>query len=208
MNFEGGAIYGVDRDRVPNAVGRATIAWNNVSLAVYHLFQHLSGLDEGSAKATFFCVNSDRSQRDMLHALVEARLEPKNAALAKQAKTILGKINGLSGRRNDILHIVFVNDHDPNNVRPFNERGHLKGKSGTDLLVSIEKLTSDCLEQACDLMNLTISLLEARKNQRRVVEALLSYKPRPASAGDPSQMGFGLLDFPATTDSSPGKDPQ
>ncbi|WP_156829314.1 hypothetical protein [Amorphus coralli] len=208
MDFEASAIFGIDRDRVPRAVGRATIAWNNVSFSVYQLFQFLSGLDEESAKAAFFCITSDRSQRDMLGALVETRLKRKNAAAAKQAMTILGKINGLSGRRNDILHIVFMDDHDPKSVHPFHERGHIKGKSGEELVSSIDSLTDACLQVSNDLLQITIDLLKEKRDQQTLIEVLRTYTPPPASAGASNPMGLGLLGFLATTDSSPEKDPE
>lgn len=189
--------------RVPATVGRATIAWNNVSYAVYTLFEALSGLDTDSAKATFFCVQSDRSQRDMVSALIDSKLKPENAKLAKEAQTLIGSINGLAGRRNDILHIIFVDDHDPRIVKPFNKRGHIKNQEGDALLEAIHKLTIECLDMAKRILQLTVSLYQSRDSRRAVVKALLERTPQQGSEELASQGVFGLLGLLANIPQSP-----
>lgn len=108
-----GRLLALHEVRVPLTVGRATVAWNTVSGEVFEHFHLLSGMDEDAAKATFFTVASDRSQRDMVGRLIDLKLKPEYPALAKRGKSLLGEADKLSGKRNDILHVVFVNNLDP-----------------------------------------------------------------------------------------------
>lgn len=191
--------------RVPLSVGQATIAWNTLAGSMYDLFSLLSEMDAASAKAVFFTVMSDRSQRDMVSALVETRLKPRYPKLAKKAQHIIGEANKLSGRRNDILHVVFEDSQSPQKVKQLHERGHLKDKSGTALTEAIMEFAIAALEIAVEATKLR-SQIQATPHYHRkaLAEALLRYSPQRTPEELASQGVFGLLSVPATTpDSSP-----
>ena len=191
------AIY---RVQVPVTVGRATIAWNNVCHAVFQMFQLLSELDDETAKATFLVVNSDRSQRDMVAALIDTKLKHHSTGLAKRAHRQLADINRLAGKRNDILHVIYLDDLNPQKVSQFHDRGHLRGKQGADLLDSIHKTTLECLDISMDILGTCSKVMQLPSYQNRsLLRALLQSNPRPTSAKLATEGEFGLLDAPATT---------
>ncbi|MER8561347.1 hypothetical protein [Mesorhizobium sp. M0578] len=191
---------------VPVTVGRATISWNTLSSAVFHLYHSLSGMDLGAAKATFFVVSSDRSQRDMTSELVKAKLKPSHPKLAKRAQKLIADINTVAGKRNDITHVIFVDEHSPSKVAQYHERGHLKGKAGAELLDSINKFTIGCLDIAIELLKLVKEVNEHYDKRQRIVEALLSYSPQLNGEELASRGGYGLLNAPATNPHSPEED--
>lgn len=189
---------------VPAVVGRATIAWNNISYSLYELFKLISELDPETAKSVFFCVASDRSQRDMVSAMVANRLKPLDPRLAKAAQTQIGAINAIAGKRNDILHIVFVDDHSPDSVKPFNKRGMIKDQTGHELLDDIHKLTMECLDVAHNLLCVVIEAQKLPHYRAKVLaEAVRTYNARQKLGERPNPGGFGLLDFPATIPPTP-----
>jgi len=194
-------------DEVPLAVGQATIAWNNVSLSLFRLYQTLSGQDRAAAAATFFVVASDRWQRDMVIELLKLKLAPIDAKLAKQALKQIGKIDGIAGKRNDIQHVIFVDSHDPSQVRPFHERGHLKGKAGEDLVVSIYELAIRCLECSSGLSDIELEITSLPQFRGGILaEAILKNKYRSTPEELASRGEYGLLDGPEKTEPSPGED--
>ncbi|TPM45414.1 hypothetical protein FJ951_16340 [Mesorhizobium sp. B2-2-3] len=185
---------------VPVTVGRATISWNTLSGEVFALFRMLSELEEEEAKSIFFVVASDRSQRDMVTNLVSLKLKPKSGTLAKRANSILGEINAIAGKRNDILHVVYIDEHSPSQVRQFHDRGHLKGKTGQDLLSAINAFTIKCLDLTLDLLKLRGEMLELPRYQNlALAEAIRLYSAQRKAAEWASQGEYGLLSDPATS---------
>lgn len=185
---------------VPVTVGRATIAWNHVSYAVFVIFRTLSELEDEAAKAAFFCITSDRSQRDITSALVKTKLKPHNSTLAKKIQTALGDINGLAGRRNDILHLVLIDELSPEEVKPFYDRGHIKNKQGGELLDAVDDLTRDSLDKAIEIMKLGSEIQNVPYYQRQALaEAVQRYIARQKSEGSANPWGYGLLAQRPTT---------
>lgn len=194
---------------VPLTVGRATVSWNTLSGTVYLLFKELSGLGDNAAKATFFCVTSDRSQRDMVGALVQTRLESRNPKLAKRILKLLAKANAIAGKRNDILHVVYREPQSPSKVHQLHERGHLKGKSGDELLRSIHQFGMDTLDLAIEIMDCVPDLLdELHSRPQDNLTKLVLGNALQWPQGSTSQGVFGLLDVPANTELSPPEDPE
>lgn len=199
-----GRLLALHEVRVPLTVGRATVAWNTLSGEVFEHFSLLSGMDHEAAKAVFFTVASDRSQRDMVSRLFAMSLAPHSPNLAKRGKSLLGDADKLSGKRNDILHVVFVDGLNPAAVRQLQERGHLKGKAGADLLDAIDAFATACLDLTLSLMKLRGDILNSPHYQSRALAAaVLEYSARRKAGGWASQAEFGLIDFPATTQRSP-----
>ena len=185
---------------VPLAIGRATISWNTLTGAVFTVYKLLSQLDEDAAKATFFAVASDRSQRDMVTNL--AQLKAGHHPAGKKILTLLGKANGVAGKRNDILHVVFSDVLDPMAVSQLHERGHLKGKKGTDLLDAIHAFSMETMNLAIDMIAAASSLLNSGFQnrllwpQKPTEGTLLQTAEAVANRGE-----FGLLDAMTTTPS-------
>ncbi|MDP1730524.1 MAG: hypothetical protein Q8L54_04955 [Devosia sp.] len=195
--------------RVPLTVGRATVAWNTLSGCIFDLFSMLSEMGTDAAKATFFTVASDRSQRDMVSNLVELRIGKLNPKLAKDAQTLLGEANKLAGKRNDILHVVFIDDLDPSKVSQLQERGHLRGKAGADLLDAIDTFAIASLDLCLKIQHLRGDLLDMPLYQNRMMAVELlrrNAQRKAAELANPRE--YGLLDFPATTPPSPLEDQQ
>ena len=183
--------------RVPVTVGRATISWNTLSQTVFQLYHSLSGMDLEAAKATFFVVASDRSQREMVSELVKTKLRPSFPDLAKRILSVLTEINtSLAGKRNDITHVIFLNEHSPANVAQFHERGYLKGKKGTELLDSIDKFAIDCLDTTIKLLKLTGEVSEQLHRRQAIVDALLQLHPKQTATEWSKGGVFGLLNVP------------
>lgn len=194
--------------QVPLTIGRATIAWNTLSRSVFDIFHLLSGWDEASAKAAFFVVSSDRSQRDMVTALCATKISPVDADLAKKLRSALGSIDKLAGKRNDVLHVVLEQEHSSNLVRQFHERGHLKGKIGAELIEAIHQLAMSCLDLASELTQLRGQIYQLPQFQNQLLaEALLEYTARRKSAEWPNQPEYGLLGSLATNSRSPEETP-
>jgi hypothetical protein len=194
----------VHESTVPLYVGRATIAWNTLSGAMFQSYQLLSELDEATAKATFFSITSDRSQRDIVANLVELKLRPLDPVIANRFKSVIGEANKLAGKRNDILHVVLVDDDSPDRVAQMHERGHLKDKAGADLIAAMHKFTMDCLDLASKAYRLYGEVRSLPHYHRlALAEALLRYTPERTPEELANQEGFGLLGPLATTDETP-----
>lgn len=184
---------------VPLTVGRATVAWNTLSGAIYAHFKLLSELDDQTAKALFFTITSDRSQRDMVGQLIDKKLKPEYPALAKKGRSLLGRADGLAGKRNDILHVVYVDELTPHKVSQLQERGHLKGKTGASLIDAIHEFTIACLDLSLAVTKLRGEILATPKYQNlKLAEAVRAYSAQRKPEEWANQGGFGLLDFPAT----------
>lgn len=181
--------------RVPLTVGRATIAWNTLSGEVFEHFNLLSGMNQEASKSVFFTVASDRSQRDMLGKLFEVNLKPDYPSLSKRGKSLLGEADRLSGKRNDILHVVYKDELDPSKVSQLEERGHLKGKFGSDLLDAIDEFTTACLNLTLNFLKLRGDILSSPKYQSRALaRAVLGYSARLKSEGWASQVEYAVTD--------------
>jgi len=185
-------------NEIPLTVGRAAIAWNTVQHSIFQLFEILSGLDLESAKSVYFAVKSDRNQRDMVTELVNHKIKPKNPKLAAKVRSVLGSVDSLSGRRNETLHVVYVDSLDGAKTRLLHDVGHLKGKIGQELIVEIHKTTMELLDCAIDLERLNREITPFLfSEQKKLIEGLLLNNPLRNLAGETNQGGFGLLgDFP------------
>ena len=188
----------IKSNEIPITVGRANITWNTLQYMLFQAFWQLSGLDVESAKAVYFAVKSDRSQRDMLTEMLTKKLEPKNPVLNKKFMTCIGEVNKLAGKRNDTIHVVYIDTLDSEKTRLAHDIGFLKGKVGRDLVSEIHNLTMQMLDLAEKIGRLDDELFEFRKPtyQGMLSAALLDIPPHIA-AGSPSRLGFGLLGNPA-----------
>jgi hypothetical protein len=184
---------------VPLTVGRATVSWNTLTGSIFDIYRLLSEMDIETAKATFFAVASDRSQRDMTSMLIDLRLSKRHTALARKTQELLGKANKLAGKRNDILHVVYMDTLAPEKVSQLYERGHLKNKAGEALIVAIHDFTMACLELASELLKAReqIQALPHYHGQE-LAGALRRYIDQRGSEAPANQPGYGLLTSPPT----------
>ncbi len=183
--------------RVPLTVGRATVAWNTLSGEVFGLFKMLSEMSEDAAKAVFFAVASDRSQRDMVRNLVDQKINLDHPKIAKKAKSLFGEADKLAGKRNDLLHVVYIDSLNPSGVSQLQERGHLKDKSGLALLDAIDEFTIACLDLSMKITQLLGEILETPRYQNLLLaEALLKHGAQRKPEEWADRGGFGLLAFP------------
>jgi hypothetical protein len=189
----GDIIESYTRDAVPTAVGRAAIAWNNLHFSIFQTFIALSDLDSKEAATIFFTIKSDRSQRDIVTGLIELRLKPLDKKLAKQLNSVLGVVNALAGKRNDTLHVVYVDDLDSTKTRVYHDAGYLAGKVGNDLIVAIHKLTIDMLDAAITIGQLNQQIPKVSRMNRRIARALLAGIPPQISGELATATEYGLL---------------
>ena len=95
------------RTDVANLVGQINVAWGDLQFWVYTIFRYLID-DAMRAKAIFFTIRSDSTQRDITAALVDLALPhalPKE--LRKDARTLFSEIQRISGHRNDAIHAMW-----------------------------------------------------------------------------------------------------
>jgi hypothetical protein len=193
---------------VPLHVGRATIAWNTLSGAVFDVFHLLSGADEETAKSVFFAVASDRSQRDMVTNLIELKLASTRSSLAKRGRKLMDRANGLAGKRNDILHVVYDEVLKPDEVTQRVERGHLKSKTGSALLEAIHEFTMQALGVALEVQEFRRDVWKSLFPIDQLMGELHALGILRPSAEEVANRGlYGLL-VPATTQPSSPQDPQ
>lgn len=203
-----GRLMALHEVRVPLSIGRATVGWNTLSGAIFQHFRLLSGMDDRAASATFFAVASDRSQREMVGHLYDIKLKPRYPDLAKRGRSLLGRADKLAGKRNDILHVVYVDTTSPHKVSQLQERGHLKGKSGQVLLDAVDDVAIACLDLSIEMMELQGRVLETPDYQSlALAEALLKYGSQRSGEEVASQGIFGLLDSDPAAFRSLGKSP-
>lgn len=181
-------------NELPAVVGRAAIAWNTSQHGIYMMFEILSGMDTESAKDVYFAVKSDRNQRDMVMKLIDHKLKSKNPHLAARARSAIGKVDALSARRNETLHVIYEDSLDDTKAKIFHDVGHLKGKVGEYLLAEIHKTTMELLDLAKELYSLNREITPVLwLDLKKRFEELLANKPLLDQAGVAIPQEFGLL---------------
>lgn len=137
----------VSTEALQNYIGRLTVLWNDIHFCIFLLFWKLMDKDIEKSEAIFFLLRSDRAQRDLTKSLVKATLERHPDVQNRTCKAIEA-INDVSGRRNDFIHAMWINDH-PNVVKVWTSSSpRLSEKDIKQEAISLER---DCLEA-----NLTI----------------------------------------------------
>jgi hypothetical protein len=186
----------IKANAIPLAVGNSAIVWGTLQYALFQTFRTLSEMEHGAAKAIYFAIKSDRSQRDMVTELIIAKLQPKHTTLSKKFKAIIGSVNALAGKRNDTLHVVYANSMDVKKTRLRHDIGYLKGKTGDDLISEIIALINQMLVVTEELIGLNGQLEKIPPFDKMAKESL-SYTSPGISAELPSQTGYGSLVDPA-----------
>jgi hypothetical protein len=185
---------------VPVTIGRAAIAWNNLVYAIFALFQTLSGLSSDQAKRVFFAVRSDKNQREMVQGLIDNDITPIDDELAKSFKKLFRKIDGAAKGRNDTVHVILMNDGNPEKTHLFHDVGSFKGKVGRTLLTEMNKATLNCIDLTSELYGLHSKLLNHNEFRNRALSGdiarfkLLYRYPRPQG-----ERVYGLLGHPPSS---------
>jgi hypothetical protein len=104
-------------DPYAREVGKLVASWNQLQERLGELFWTIVRRDRpGIALAIWYATKSDRAQRDMLRAAIEA--SPTEGSLTEQSKSdikwLLDRSEELANQRNDAIHapIAFYTDQD------------------------------------------------------------------------------------------------
>jgi hypothetical protein len=143
-------------------IGKITIAWNDLHLFVFSIFWHLNGGDANKSAAIFFSAQADRAQRNMAEALIKAdRLMP--LLLRQAALDVLNDIGKTAGRRNDLIHAmwIFESDWDTGTATIFEPSSPRLSKKR--LGEELDKLYADALELGKRIGPIRIAILISSK---------------------------------------------
>lgn len=92
-------------------IGKITIAWNDLHFFVLAIFSEMNNRDPLKSAAIFFAVQADRTQRNMTEALIKE--DSQMPPLLKQAAIdTLNDIGRTAGRRNDLVHAMWIFESD------------------------------------------------------------------------------------------------
>lgn len=90
------------------ALGRVAHAWNYLQEALGHLFAQVTGFDSQISCAIWYSSNSDRTQRQMLRAAIEALPEDHWGSQLPTARDdiiwLIKKADEVAIKRNDAIH--------------------------------------------------------------------------------------------------------
>jgi len=91
------------------ALGRVAHSWNQLHEELAKLFCVTAALEESTGIALWHALRSDRSQRDLLNAALDAagrdaRWSTRFPAATDDIRWLLKQVNALAERRNDAVH--------------------------------------------------------------------------------------------------------
>jgi len=91
-------------------IGALAVQINRCQAIVFMIFHAALDTDIGRSQAIFFTLRSDSTQRDITTALVKDVLfiGPEWKELAREIELEIQAFNSLSGRRNDFIHAIWV----------------------------------------------------------------------------------------------------
>ena len=88
-------------------IGRVAIAWNDLNYMLSYLFQQFSTIPNDRARAIYFSLKSDATQRKVLMAVAKIALAP-HPDILHSFKVCMGQIDALAGERNAAMHTSWV----------------------------------------------------------------------------------------------------
>jgi hypothetical protein len=90
------------------AVGRLAFAWNSLHETLASLFARIATVEAAVGYASWYSIPSDRTQREMLKAAVEASTDEKWISSLPSGKEdlrwVVDRTNSLADQRNDAVH--------------------------------------------------------------------------------------------------------
>ena len=99
-------IHSVPEAEIAAAIGRITIAWNDLHYEFFLMFVAASGMPKGSADAIFFAIKNDNSHRDMTKAALLEALRPNK--MRREAINLIKRAGKFAGERNLPVHAMWA----------------------------------------------------------------------------------------------------
>lgn len=165
------------------ALGSVAHSWNHLQEQLGLLFCMITGLEDTMGMAIWHALKSDRSQRDLIEAAVEAASKDEEWArdfpkAKEDINWILRKVNNLTDGRNSAIHApVFSYIGGLPDIRPYTLHGNPNAKRlrGKDIFAEFE-----WYEKYFDTLQLyaggiTIALID----RRRPAGARMPWPDRP-----------------------------
>lgn len=87
------------------AIGKVTISWSMCQLLVFALFYDLSGMTWENARAVFFALKSDATQREVTAALAQTLTGTRSPK--KKIISAIDRLTQLAGERNATVHTMW-----------------------------------------------------------------------------------------------------
>jgi hypothetical protein len=174
-------------------IGAMTIRWNRCQSIIFMMFRRATGDNILLAKAMFFALRSDGTQRDITAAALQIALVYHPDLMAR-AVTAISDFSKIAGRRNDFIHAMwyFPDDAKPPEVW-LNVRKNLHGK---DPFEEAKKLIADLDAIFSRLHNLRAEIEQALQLPKNALASVGRLAPPPPPQGE--QM--------ASSDQAPPKD--
>lgn len=121
------------------ALGELALVWNDLNVTLSSIFWTVTRIPNGLiANAIWNSIKSDRSQRDMIDAIVslDAAGQIVKGPVRKELKWILGEITRLEDIRNDALHSPFLKISD-GSISAWYHLGNKRAKklAGKDIIL-------------------------------------------------------------------------
>lgn len=132
---------------LPRVIGEMTVLWNDCQALIFLMFHRTLALTLPQARAIFFTLRNDNSQRDITAALISASVPD---ALATRTAASINKFAKMAGSRNAFIHTTWDYSKDPEVAAVWmNERPALTGV--TDPVAFCETLISDLQNMYAEL---------------------------------------------------------
>jgi hypothetical protein len=157
-------------------IGGMTIRWNRCQAVIFMMFDRALGDNILAAKAIFFVLRSDGTQRDITVAALQIALAAHPDLLARTT-TAIADFGKIAGRRNDFIHAIwyFPEDAKPPEVW-LNVRKNLDGK---DPVEEAKKLIGDLDGIFGRLHRLRIEIDGVLRRPKNALSGLLAPPPPP-----------------------------
>ena len=105
-------------DPYVTAIGRVAYAWNYLHEILGRLFAAVTGADPGIMLAVWYSTESDRTQREMLRAAIEAWAKTQRKSPSPDAYSdllwLINEANKLADARNNAVHApcsIYTSEH-------------------------------------------------------------------------------------------------
>ena len=152
------------------AIGHLTISWTHCQSLVLQILHNALGCQISEARAVFFALPNEQTQRDVTAAALETalRLHP---GLRDKAATALRDFGRLSGKRSELVHVIWFFPENDDTAKLDHAR---KGFVGKDPAQEAWRLSGELGAMAGQLQLLC----------HEVENALSRHKPDPVAARD------------------------
>ncbi len=159
----------LQQDVMENAllIGRVTMQWTTIQVAISKVFHCLSGLDATKSEAVFFAVKSDGSQRDMTLSLGRIVLE-RHPELFQRMIKLFNSLGDLSGERNAVTHAMWAVKMPEGRLTPIPSRGQHRRLKVKDHRAQFDRLLRELSTMLNELIKLEKDIRGALKQNPAV----------------------------------------